>query len=264
MTTRAAPAPQTRPVAGALGATINGVRLGPDVPDDVVKRIVEILDEHLVCFFPAQPLNPADLAGFAARLGEPERAGGRHVARSPHVLIRDSRHLKPGHAEDWHSDGSYRPDPPDYTLLHAQAVPECGGDTLWANMSLAHDLLSPPLQHLLSGLTALHDDGPRGSATRSATHPVVRTDRHGRRSLYLNPLYTRRIDGLTAAESDALLGFLLEHLQQPELTCRFHWATHDVAIWDNHRTVHRAIRDYDPAFGRVLHRITIRVPTTGV
>ncbi len=260
MTAPGSTALQVCPVAGAIGARVTGVRLGPDLSDDMVDCIIRALDEYRVCFFPDQPLIPADLAGFAARLGHAEASGARYTAGRPDVMIRDSRHLKPDHVEDWHSDGSYKPVPPDYTLLHAQAVPDYGGDTLWANMTLAHDLLSPPLQHLLAGLKAVHDSscGFPSPTTRSATHSLVRADPHGRRSLYYNPLYTRRIDGLAAAESSALLAFLSTHIQQPELTCRHRWAVHDVALWDNRRTIHRPIRDYNRAGGRVLYRITIQ------
>jgi taurine dioxygenase len=175
-------------------------------------------------------------------------------------MIRDSRQLKPGHVEDWHSDGSYKPRPPAYTLLHAQTVPDHGGDTLWANTTLAHQLLSAPLQQLVAGLAAVHETDTAG-AVRHATHPLVRTDVHGRPALYSNPLYTRRIEALTRHESDKLLALLHLHMQQPEHTCRHRWAPHDLVLWDNRRTMHRAIQDYDPAAGRVLHRVTINSPS---
>ena len=95
------------------------------------------------------------------------------------------------------------------------------------------------------------------AATQDALHPVViRHPLTGRRTLFVNPRFTTHIDGFSRAESDALLGFLYTHCQQPEFQLRLGWSPGDITIWDNRATLHKAINDYH-GHARMMHRITI-------
>jgi taurine dioxygenase len=60
---------------------------------------------------------------------------------------------------------------------------------------------------------------------------------------------------VTRAESDALLGFLLQHMEQPEFAVRLHWVPDTIAMWDNRCTQHYAIVDYRSQ--RTMNRVTI-------
>jgi taurine dioxygenase len=60
---------------------------------------------------------------------------------------------------------------------------------------------------------------------------------------------------MTLPESDALLDFLLNHIEQPEFQCRFHWENRSLAFWDNRCTQHYAVNDYRSK--RQMHRVTI-------
>ena len=84
------------------------------------------------------------------------------------------------------------------------------------------------------------------------THPET-----GRRNLFVNPGFTKRIKGLTARESDALLQFLYRHMATPEYVVRYRWEEGDLGFWDNRTTMHYAIHDYGDAH-RVIQRVTIR------
>src|SRR5262249_51641720 len=123
------------------------------------------------------------------------------------------------------------------------------------------------------GLVAIHDasetfaryreddaTGRRRAALarlEPVVHPVVRVHPEtGERALFVNPTFTRRIDGLTPRESRALLELLYEHMVQPERTVRGRWRAGDVAFWDNRVTAHYAVADFGDA-RRVMHRITI-------
>ncbi|HSC28252.1 MAG TPA: TauD/TfdA family dioxygenase, partial [Vicinamibacterales bacterium] len=173
--------------------------------------------------------------------------------------------------ESWHSDVSCAPEPPLGSILRIHTLPDKGGDTLFASMYAAYDALSEPLRRFLDGLAAVHDGAPyyhsvnarigRDDGGRSypkAEHPVVRTHPvSGRKALFVNQMFTTRITGLTPAESDALLGFLFEHVQRPEFQCRFRWARNSVAFWDNRCVQHMAIWDYWPQT-RSGYRVTIK------
>jgi taurine dioxygenase len=81
------------------------------------------------------------------------------------------------------------------------------------------------------------------------THPLS-----GRKLLYANPGYAVRIDGLPAAESDALLDFLFVHQTQSKFRYAHRWAEHDVLLWDNLRTIHNAVADYGADEPRYIRR----------
>ncbi len=90
-----------------------------------------------------------------------------------------------------------------------------------------------------------------------AVHPVVRTHPEtGRKVLFVNPAFTRKIRGLHRRESDALLGYLYEHQALPEFTCRFRWQKNSVAVWDNRAVHHRAVADR-LAERRRMERVTV-------
>ena len=130
------------------------------------------------------------------------------------------------------------------------------------------------MQQLLRELRAVHDirhgfrqslAEPGGeerlasaiSENPPVSHPLVRThEDSGREAIYVNPLFTTHIEGLSALESDALLEFLFRHVQLDEFTVRLRWRPKMMAIWDNRSVQHRPINDYFPAERR-QHRVTI-------
>jgi len=153
------------------------------------------------------------------------------------------------------------------SILYLTEVPPEGGDTLFASMYAAYDKLSPPIQRLVEGLTAVHDGEPvyrgrfgydaRGREFPKAEHPVVRTHPvTGKKALFINRNFTTGIKGLSRLESDALLEMLYRHCETPEFQCRFRWHTGDIAFWDNRATQHYASSDYFPQ-GRLMERLTI-------
>lgn len=251
--------PKVRPVTGALGAVITGIALGRELNYEQVAVITAALHHHLVCLFPNQHLSPAQLVAFAGNFGTVNHTSARNTAGVPEVMVRDSRRTPPDHVDEWHADGTYTTDPPALTVLHAQQVPEVGGDTLWADTSRAYRALSPVMQRFLAELTAVHVDS---RSQRTARHPVVLTHPEtGRRALDVNPLYTKGICELEPSESNALLTLLFAHTQRPELTCRHRWSRFDLALWDNRCTLHRPVTDYNPTTTpRLMHRLTIATP----
>ena len=272
------------PVSGALGAEIGGVDLSEPLDSEAFREIRDAFHEHSVIFFRDQRIAPDAYLDFARRFGP--------IGRYP--FVQDMAGY-PGitevvkGADDrvnfgglWHSDTTYQEKPPLGSMLYAREVPPYGGDTLFANMYLAYETLSPGMRALIDPLRAVYTaalrnqggTGPRAqiakmtgkgrnadSMDREAVHPAVRTHPEtGRRALYVNCAHTSRFDGMTREESLPILTFLFAHQSRPEFTCRFRWRENSLAFWDNRCTHHYALNDYH-GFRRLMHRITIEGET---
>ena len=266
-----------RPLSPAVGAEIGGVDLSADLSDAQFAEIRDALHERGVVFFRDQELTPEQHIAFA------ERWGAINVNRffhpvSDYPLIAEVR-KEPQQSQniggEWHTDHSYDAVPALGSVLYAREIPACGGDTMFSSMYHAYDALSDGMKALLGGLKALHSsrhvfgehrhedgdyEGRLGNAelaTQDAVHPVViRHPDTGRKALYVNPVFTVRIEGWTDEESEPLLDFLYRHASRPEFTCRFRWRAGSLAVWDNRATWHLALNDY-AGERRLMHRITV-------
>jgi taurine dioxygenase len=275
------PAIGVKSLAGAIGAEISGANLSKplDVPTfEVIQQA--LLDRHVVVFRDQQ-LSRRDQLQFARYFGDPEThpiANG--MEDHPEVI----RVLKPaGEAAffgtSWHSDNSFFEKPTAMTILYGEKVPEVGGDTVFASMERAWETLSAAMRAFLEPLVAVHsasnaydpkttgDAKYKGEAAITYTysdsiydeveHPVVRTHpKSGRKSLFVNPMFTQRILGLNPNESKALLEMLFAHATRPDFTCRVSWKPGSVTVWDNRCVQHYAIDDY-AEFERVMYRVTV-------
>jgi taurine dioxygenase len=265
-----------RPLAGAIGAEIAGIDLARELDSDTVAAIRKVWLDHLVIFFRDQELPPARLLALGRRFGEPiEYPFVKGIDGFPEITpVIKLEHERVNFGGLWHSDTTYLEIPPTGTMLVAREVPPFGGDTLFANMYLAYETLSPGMRRLLDGLVAVNSsakadttktredrmrDGARNDAHAEyvAEHPVVRTHPEtGKQALYINGGHTVRFKGMTEEESEPLLRFLFAHQTRPEFTCRFRWEQGSLALWDNRCVQHNPINDYH-GFRRVMHRVTL-------
>jgi taurine dioxygenase len=263
------------PASGTLGAIIEGLDLrGGDA--DTAAQLRRLLIDHLVVVIPGQhDLTDEEQLALMHRLGDPylhplARAAGQTEPRTGHI-VDDADH--PPFQDQWHTDVSWDPEPPTLGCLRMIERPPAGGDTLFASTYAAYDTLSPAMQQALEGLTAWHDPG-EGKAFRSksgaaltdaaealvpgASHPVVGVHPDtGRRYLYVNRGFTRRIEQYTEAESRAVLELLFAHCEQPNRAMRWRWSNGDVVIWDERCTQHFAVADHFPA-RREVARVNVR------
>jgi taurine dioxygenase len=267
---------QIQPIAGAIGAEIAGVHLAADLDESTVAAIPRAWLDHLVIFFRGQELPPEHLLAFARRFGEVvEYPFINGIEGFPLITpVVKLEHERVNFGGLWHTDTAYLKHPPMGTMLVAREVPPYGGDTLFANMYLAYETLSPGMRRMLDGLVGVNSsakahvtktredrirDGARPVAQREyvAEHPVVRTHPEtGREALYVNPGHTVRFKDMTEAESAPLLQYLFAHQQRPEFTCRFRWEVGSLAFWDNRCVQHNPINDYH-GHRRVMHRVTL-------
>ena len=245
----------TKRLAGALGAEISGLAL-MEISDNELETLKALLCEHQVLFFPDQHPKVDDHVRFGQRFGPLESHPNLKNPFTQNDLLFELAATHGGVADEWHTDLTFRPDPAVMSILHMKRCPTFGGDTLWTNLYQAYEELSPPMQELVSGLTALHDATPHGHPEEMAIHPVVRIHPvTKRRVLYVNEHFTRRIVEMSANESEALLGYLVNWVKQPRFTLRYQWTKGVVCIWDNRCTQHYVLNDFKGE--RVIQRVTV-------
>jgi taurine dioxygenase len=245
----------TRPI----GTELAGVEL-KELDEADLAELRQLLAERGVLFFRAQDMTLAEQVEVGRRLGELHiHPAAKAPEGFPEVLVvhtdADSKYTA---GEGWHSDVSCDERPPALSMLRIEETPSTGGDTLFCSMYAAYDALSPAMQQFLSGLHAIHSgdkayrgrygDNDTGKQYPTSEHPVVRTHPDtGRRALYVNSGFTRRIKELKARESDALLRFLYDHIAYGvPFQVRFRWEPNSVALWDNRCVQHHASWDYFP------------------
>jgi taurine dioxygenase len=264
-----------RRIAGALGAEVAGLDLRHPLDDATAHAVQQAFLEHQVLFFRDQDLSLEQYMRFAQSMGQPiEYPFVKGLEGYPCVIeVKKLEHERVNFGGIWHSDTTYLERPPMGSMLLAREVPPYGGDTLFSSQTLAWERLSSTMQRLLDGLVAINSsakadvsrtredrirsDGKQANTEYRAAHPLVRTHpQTGRKALFVNVAHTVGIQGMSEAESQALLHFLHEHQNKVEFTCRFVWQRHSLAFWDNRCTQHNPINDYH-GFRRVMHRITL-------
>lgn len=271
-----------KPLGFAAGAEIRGIDLRRPLDAADQLRINEAWLRHLVLVFPGQELTPQEQIAFARSFG----ALDQHESQAPSTLL-------PGHNEilvlsnkvvngkksgtynsgrNWHTDLSYTTTPAKGALLHCKEKPAVGGDTMWANLYMAYETLSPTIRKLVDGLEAVHDVSLiRGIEQRdpalvadmkrrnpAVIHPVVRVHPEtGRKSLLVGQRI-RGFLGMSDDESQSLLALLNAHATSPEFVYRHRWTVGDVLMWDNRCSCHVALADFDQTQPRVMHRCSMK------
>jgi len=265
---------EVRPVAGALGAEIEGVDAAQPLAAEVIAEIRQAFLDHLVIFLRNQSLTPQAQFAFARQFGEPMAYPQlKGLPDCPLITpVIKLAHERVNFGGIWHSDTAYLERPPMASMLYAVETPPYGGDTLFANQYLAYETLSEDLRKRLAGVVGVNAS-TKADASRTredrlreagvehkvlvGEHPVVRTHPEtGRKALYVNVGHTTHFQGWTEEESQPLLRFLFAHQVKPELTCRFVWAPGSLAFWDNRCAQHNPVNDYH-GYQRLMHRVTL-------
>ena len=270
-----------RPEPTGFGAEITGLDLARPMPPQTLAEVKAAWARHGVVAFPDQPLSLDALEAFTLQMGAfGDDPYVKPMAGRPNVLElrREPDETASNFGAGWHSDWSFQDTPPAATILRSQVTPPVGGDTLFCDGARAYEALSPTMQAMLAPLQAIHSAvrpyGPQGSYARetaartlqiisskaaeaSRTHPLVRTHPvTGRKALFISPVYTIGIEGLSEPEANAILGFLFKHMVQDTFVYRHRWRAGMVLMWDNRCTAHLAEGGYDGHL-RLMHRTTV-------
>lgn len=245
-----------RPLSTALGAEITGVKLAEADSNDIAE-VKSLLEANKVIFFPGQHMSAEEHIAFGRHFGPLEghpNLKERNAKEHPEIFRLVA--TEGGIADEWHTDLTFLPNPALLSILNMKVCPEVGGDTMWTSLTAAYDGLSPPLQDLCDGLSALHDAHPHDRADRMHIHPLVRIDpATGKKALYVNEHFTRRIVEMNAQESDHLLAYLTNWVKQPAFTVRYHWTAGTIGMWDNRFTQHYVVNDV--VGERIIERVTV-------
>jgi len=157
-------------------------------------------------------------------------------------------------------------------MLYALEIPPSGGNTYFCSMQAVWNALPANLKAKVDGRSIKHDgtfnsggyvrqgvtatDDPHKAP--GAWHPAVCAHPiTGVPALYLGRRRNSYVEGLTPAQSDALLDELWKVVDSPEVAYAHRWRVGDLIVWDNRSTMHR--RDpFDNAARRVMHRTQIK------
>ena len=257
-----------------IGAELSGVNLADAVHDEgLFAEIRTLLLRHRVLFLRKQDISRADHVAFARRFGEledhpvagsdPENPGLVRIYKSPEVP-------NDRYENAWHTDATWRTQPPMGCVLRCVECPPVGGDTLWANMVVAYEQLPGEIKEKIAGLRARHSiEASFGAAMPiekrlalkaqfpDAEHPVVRTHPEtDEKILFVNAFATHLTNFHTPAHvrvgqdysmgGSDLLRYLISQAYIPEYQVRWRWQPNSIAIWDNRSTQHYAAMDYAP------------------
>lgn len=274
------------PLGYAVGARVTGLDLRNPLSAEQDAAVQAAWHKHLVLVFPQQPLSAPELIAFTAQMGEVERNDNVPYYRDPdypEVLLVSNkpRNGKPSETRNtgrnWHADLTYTDRPAKGSVLMCKEKPPVGGDTMFANMYMAYETLSPVLRKFLDTLDAVHDitlikgferrDPAQIAEMKRANppiaHPVVRTHPETGRKLLFVSERIRNFVGMTEEESRPLLQFLNTHATSPEFVYRHQWALDDVVMWDNRCTLHIALKDFDQTQPRHMMRCSMRGEKSG-
>jgi alpha-ketoglutarate-dependent 2,4-dichlorophenoxyacetate dioxygenase len=278
----------TRQIGPCFAAEVEGVDLTRPLSDDEIKAIHAGMDRYAVLVFHDQKLDDEQQLAFSQSLGQLEHAIGTSL-RAPdeyrlpttfadvsnldqhhRVFARDDRRRLFGIGNRlWHSDSSFKVVPAKYSLLHARSIPSKGGNTEFASMRAAYDALPDDVKAEVEDLVCEHsqifsrqqlgftdfteDELARFKPVRQRlvrVHPGT-----GAKSLYLSS-HAGAILGWPVPEARAFLRDLVEHATQREFVYIHKWRVHDLVMWDNRQTMHRA-RPFPAHEPRDMRRTTL-------
>ena len=261
-----------------IGAEISGIDLSNNLNSQDLDNIYKNLIDHKVIFFRNQNLKPEDHVAFAKSFGdiEPPHPIYPHVENFPEITLLENDPTNPPDTDEWHTDVTFKTEPPFTSILYSKEIPPSGGDTLWCSLIAIYDALPNNIKIELESKRAIHDMGAFrnnfssedneeysrklnagfekfGNAVHSVVkvHPIL-----NKKFLYINPSFTRHIIGMDMTDSNNLLSYLFNFMTKPQYQVRFKWTPNTLALWDNRCTMHYAIGDYMP-HRRVMNRITV-------
>ena len=192
----------------------------------------------------------------------------------------------------WHTDSTFRKDPPVGSVFQCRIAPPEGSDTLFADTRKSYADLDIKTKKKLLELEAIcslaHHD--KKISLYSPGYPILSSEQREENPPRRVPIVLKHpVTGLNALyglnsstcavlprgktlskkqldicdlegiedESVNILRDLLPQITKPKYTVRWQWQSGDIAIWDNRCTIHAATGFDNEKYSREMWRLTI-------
>jgi taurine dioxygenase len=275
---------EVKPLHPVLGCEISGITLDQAVSPTLFAKVYEAFLEYELILFHNVDLPPATQVAFARNFGEVQL----HVLHDqygypdhPEIYLLSNldkdgnpsgKHPDKGTLY-WHTDGSWRERTGQATMMYSQIVPPpgLGGETQFADMYSAYDLLPAALKAKIEGRRAIHNldfsrtrrhgedllTAKQKSEVPPIAHPIMRTHPEtGRKAIFLGD-HAESIEGMDYDEGRALIEEANMTITPPERVYSHTWTPRQCIVWDNRCTLHRATGFDEARQKRVMRRCTI-------
>jgi taurine dioxygenase len=273
-----------KPLHPVLGCEIGGITLAQAVSPELFAKVYEAFLDYELILFRDVDLPPATQVAFARNFGEVQV----HVLSDtygykghPEIYLLSNldkdgnpsgKHPDKGTLY-WHTDGSWRERTGQATMMYSEIVPPAGlgGETQFADMYSAYELLPAALKAKIEGKRAVHNldfsrtrrhgedllTTKQKSEVPPVAHPIVRTHPEtGRKAIFLGD-HAEYIEGMDYDEGRALIEELNGMITPGERVYSHTWTPRQCMVWDNRCTLHRATGFDESRQKRVMRRCTI-------
>jgi taurine dioxygenase len=270
------------PLHPTFGCEITGITLAEAVEPEMFGKVYEAFLDYQLILFRDVDLPPATQVAFARSFGEVQiHVMNQYQGYKDHpeiyMLSNLDEHGNPSgkHPDKgtlyWHTDGSWRERTGQATMMYSEIVPEEGGETEFADMYVAYDLLPAVLKAKIEGRRAIHNldfsrtrrhgEDPMTEEQKAKVppiaHPIVRTHPEtGRKAIFLGD-HAQAIEGMDYEEGRALIEEINALIAPRDRVYTHTWNPRECMVWDNRSTLHRATGFDEARLKRVMRRCTI-------
>jgi len=241
------------PLSPSIGAEIRGVDLSKPIPRNVQQELLQAWHDNVLIVFRNQTLSDEELlssSDWIGPLGARSRPADRRQEPDPYIML-VSNIRKNGEpigslpdGEMWfHHDMAFVDVPHKATFLYSVEVPKTGGNTKFANMYAAYDLLPDRLKKALEGRRVMQifdyketsqPDLSELANVKHAWHPaIVQHPDTGRKALYVNRLMSATFEDMPHDEAKDLITEIIPYAEDPAIIYEHIWQPGDFLVWDN-------------------------------
>lgn len=255
-----------------MGAVVTGISLANSDLDspEVMKTLYQAFLDFAILVFPGQTglKTQEDRERFAGRFGPVDHYLKITNQKKDGTLAQGSFGTTHFSTDGWHTDVTFTPVSVKVGLLHAELVPNNGGETEFADMRAGYDCLDEATKRKIEDLSCWHsldyhvarqsgffpDQTKAGkpiqragaSPTQQALHrnaylrPMVKVHPEtGRKSIFCHK-DCFGVPSLSREEGTQLVDEIIAKACQAPRTYIHAWAPGDLVMWDERSTFHRS------------------------
>ena len=264
-----------------FGAEILNYKLSKDLNYKSFKEILKTFNEYGILLFRNQNLSIKNQVIFGRKFGKVliHAVNQNHAKGHPEIYVLsnlDNNGQPSGKHPDqgslyWHTDGSWRKNTGQATIMVADIIPSKGGETHFCCMENAYDFLDDSNKQKIINLFAYHNldfsrnrrhgHDPLSKKQKNnappVIHPVVRTHPSTKRkSLFLGD-HAEYIEGMDYSKGRNFIEQLNKLAIKTQFIYKHKYKEGDVLVWDNRRLLHKGTKYDTTKEKRVMRRTTI-------